>query len=191
MLEAILISITFSVFAIIITYACVFYIHKELKNTRIYKQGFNQLDWKILFFNLFASVVFYLCLILTIFSFVLCVPVTIAFIIDGESLSNITYNKYYILIMIMLIFEFLSIIGVYFLKIKLHAIFMKNTLSYNMRLLNFNVEILTIITLLLTAINGMVHSKILTQYIVIFTFATAFASIEKLFYSQKTKKWMF
>lgn len=188
MLEAILISITFSVFAIIITYACVFYIHKELKNTRIYKQGFNQLDWKILFFNLFASVVFYLCLILTIFSFVLCVPVTIAFIIDGESLSNITYNKYYILIMIMLIFEFLSIIGVYFLKIKLHAIFMKNTLSYNMRLLNFNVEILTIITLLLTAINGMVHSKILTQYIVIFTFATAFASIEKLFYSQKTKK---
>lgn len=88
----------------------------------------------------------------------------------------------------MLIVEILSIIGVCWLKIKLHAVFMKNTLSYNMRLLNFNVEILTIITLLLTAINGMVHSKILTQYIVIFTFATAFASIEKLFYSQKTKK---
>ncbi len=188
MLEAVLISITFSVIVIIITYLSVLYICKELKNVSIYKQGFNQLEWKILFFNLFGSIVFYLCLILTIFSFILCVPVTIAFIIGGESMSNITYNKYYILIMFMLIVEILSIIGVCWLKIKLHAVFMKNTLSYNMRLLNFNVEILTIITLLLTAINGMVHSKILTQYIVIFTFATAFASIEKLFYSQKTKK---
>ena len=185
MLEAVLISITFSVIVIIITYLSVLYICKELKNVSIYKQGFNQLEWKILFFNLFGSIVFYLCLILTIFSFILCVPVTIAFIIGGESMSNITYNKYYILIMFMLIVEILSIIGVCWLKIKLHAVFMKNTLSYNMRLLNFNVEILTIITLLLTAINGMVHSKILTQYIVIFTFATAFASIEKLFYSQK------
>ena len=87
----------------------------------------------------------------------------------------------------MLIFEVLSIIGVCWLKIKLHVVFMKNTLSYNMRLLNFNVEILTIITLLLTAINGMVHSKNLAQYIVIFTFVAAFAAIEKLFYNQKTR----
>lgn len=187
MLEAILISITFSVIAIIITYLSVLYICKELKNVSIYKQGFNQLEWKILFFNLFGSIVFYLCLIITIFSFILCIPVTITFIIDGKSLSNITYNKYYILIMIMLIFEVLSIIGVCWLKIKLHVVFMKNTLSYNMRLLNFNVEILTIITLLLTAINGMVHSKKLAQYIVIFTFAAAFAAIEKLFYNQKTR----
>ena len=185
MLEAILISITFSVIAIIITYLSVLYICKELKNVSIYKQGFNQLEWKILFFNLFGSIVFYLCLILTIFSFILCVPVTIAFIIEGESMSNITYNKYYILIVFMLIVEILSIIGVCWLKIKLHAVFMKNTLSYNMRLLNFNVEILTIITLLLTAINGMVHSKNLSQYIVIFTFTAAFAAIEKLLYNQK------
>ena len=187
MLEAILISITFSVISIIITYLSVLYICKELKNVSIYKQGFNQLEWKILFFNLFGSIVFYLCLIITIFSFILCIPVTITFIIDGKSLSNITYNKYYILIMIMLIFEVLSIIGVCWLKIKLHVVFMKNTLSYNMRLLNFNVEILTIITLLLTAINGMVHSKNLAQYIVIFTFVAAFAAIEKLFYNQKTR----
>lgn len=185
MLEAILISITFSVIAIIITYLSVLYICKELKNVSLYKQGFNQLEWKILFFNLFGSIVFYLCLILTIFSFILCVPVTIAFIIEGESMSNITYNKYYILIVFMLIVEILSIIGVCWLKIKLHAVFMKNTLSYNMRLLNFNVEILTIITLLLTAINGMVHSKNLSQYIVIFTFTAAFAAIEKLLYNQK------
>lgn len=90
MLEAILISITFSVIDIIITYASVLYICKELKNVSIYKQGFNQLERKILFFNLFGSVVFYLCLMLTIFSFILCVPVTIAFIIGGESMSNIT-----------------------------------------------------------------------------------------------------
>ena len=60
-----------------------------------------------------------------------------------------------------------------------------------MSLLNFNVEILTIITLLLTAINGMVHSKNLAQYIVIFTFVAAFAAIEKLFYNQKTRNWVF
>lgn len=185
MLEAIFISIQFSVIDIIITYASVLYIYKELKNNPINKQGFNQSERKVLFFNLFSSVVFYLCLILIIFSFILCIPIVITFIIDGKSLSNTIYNKYYILIMIMLIFEVLSIIGVCWLKIKLNAVFMKNTLSYNMRLLNFNVEILTIITLLLTAINGMIHSKKLSQCIIIFTFAAAFASIEKLFYNQK------
>lgn len=185
MLEAISISIQFSVINIIITYASVLYIRKELKNNSIYKQGFNQSERKVLFFNLFSSVVFYLCLMLIIFSFILCVPIVITFIIDGKSLSNTIYNKYYILIMIMLIFEVLSIIGVCWLKIKLNVVFMKNTLSYIMRLLNFNVEILTIITLLLTAINGMMHSKKLSQYIIIFTFAAAFASIEKLFYNQK------
>lgn len=187
MSKAILTSIECSVISIIITSISILYIWKELKNVSIYKYGFNQLDWKIQIFNLFASIVFYLCLIITIFSFILCILVTITFIIDGKSLSNITYNKYYILIMIMLIFEVLSIIGVCWLKIKLHVVFMKNTLSYNMRLLNFNVEILTIITLLLTAINGMVHSKNLAQYIVIFTFVAAFAAIEKLFYNQKTR----
>lgn len=185
MLEAVLISITFSVIDIIITYAGVFYIHKELKNVSIYKQGFNQLERKILFFNLLASIVFYTCLMLTMLSFILCVLVTIAFIIEGESMSNVTYNKYYILIVFMFIIEILSIIGVCWLKRQLHAIFMKNTLSYNMKLLNFNVEILTIITLLLTAINGMVHSKDLSQYIVIFTFTAAFAAIEKLLYNPK------
>ncbi|MGI8189131.1 hypothetical protein ACR0RA_07820 [Staphylococcus epidermidis] len=85
--------------------------------------------------------------------------VTIAFIIEGESMSNVINNKYYILIVFMFIFEFLSIVAVYWLKRQLHAIFMKNTLSYNAKLLNFNVDILTIITLLLTAINGMLHSK--------------------------------
>lgn len=119
---------------------------------------------------------------LTIFSFILCVLVTTVFIIEGESMSNVTYNKYYILIVFMFGIEILSIIEVCWLKSKIHAIFMKNTLSYNLRLLNFNVEILTIITLLLTGINGMVHSKDLSQYIVIFTFTAAF---EKLFYNQK------
>lgn len=127
-----------------------------------------------------------MCLILTIFSFILCVSVTIVFIIEGESISNVTYNKYYILIMFMFISEILSIIGVYWLKRKINVIFMKNTLRYNMKLLTFNVEMLTIITLLLTAINGMIHSKDLSQYIVIFTFISAFAAIEKLFYNQKS-----
>lgn len=186
MLGVILLSITFSVFDIIITYIGVLYIYKELKTGFIYKQGFNQLDRKILFFNLFASIVFYMCLILTIFSFILCVSVTIVFIIEGESMGNVTYNKYYILIMFMFISEILSIIGVYWLKRKINVIFMKNTLRYNMKLLTFNVEMLTIITLLLTAINGMIHSKDLSQYIVIFTFISAFAAIEKLFYNQKS-----
>ena len=89
--------------------------------------------------------------------------VTIAFIIEGESMSNVTNNKYYILIVFMfiLIYEYSSSILV---KRQLHAIFMKNKLSYNAKLLNFNVDILTIITLLLTAINGMLHSKIVTIY---------------------------
>lgn len=140
MLGVILLSITFSVFDIIITYIGVLYIYKELKTGFIYKQGFNQLDRKILFFNLFASIVFYMCLILTIFSFILCVSVTIVFIIEGESIGNVTYNKYYILIMFMFISEILSIIGVYWLKRKINVIFMKNTLRYNMKLLTFNVE---------------------------------------------------
>ena len=59
MLEAISISIQFSVINIIITYASVLYIRKELKNNSIYKQGFNQSERKVLFFNLFSSVVFY------------------------------------------------------------------------------------------------------------------------------------
>lgn len=186
MLSAILLSITFSVFDIIITCIGVIYICKELKTRSIYKQGFNQLDRKILFFNLFASIVFYMCLILTIFSFILCVSVTIVFIIEGESMGNVIYNKYYILVVFMLISEILSIIGMCWLKRKINVVFMKNTLRYNMRLLTFNVEILTIITLLLTAINGMIHSKNLSQYIVIFTFISAFAAIEKLFYNQKS-----
>lgn len=44
MLGVILLSITFSVFDIIITYIGVLYIYKELKTGFIYKQGFNQLD---------------------------------------------------------------------------------------------------------------------------------------------------
>lgn len=185
MLEVIFRSITFSVISIIITYLGVLYISRELKNIFLYKQTFDQLNRIKLFGNFLISISFYLCLMLVVLSFVLCIIVTIVFIIVGESMNNIVYNKYYILIVVMSIIEIVSIVGICWLKRKLHVIFMKNASSYNMERLNFNVEMLTIITLLLTAINGMIHSKNLSQYIVIFTFAAAFAAIEKLLYSQK------
>ncbi len=59
MSKAILTSIECSVISIIITSISILYIWKELKNVSIYKYGFNQLDWKIQIFNLFASIVFY------------------------------------------------------------------------------------------------------------------------------------